>query len=125
MEYLNGVYVQDAAVLCCVVDFVRGNGASETNSESFGFVQGSTGPYTLLLINGDRGGSNRVRSARISLNGAELPLLNPINQQVEITTARISRLNAGQNVIDVRFDGQPGGHLHILVKDQTPAFAPH
>lgn len=122
---VNGVFVQDSPVLCCVDDFVRNTGAPQTQSAAFNLVQGSTGPYTLMVINGDRGGANRVSSGRITLNGTDLVLPNQFNQQVETISAPIPLLNTGQNVFSVQLDGPPGSHLRVLVKDQTPGFVSH
>jgi hypothetical protein len=119
------VFVQDSPALCCVDDFVRNTQAPQTQSATFPLVQGSTGPYTLMVTNGDRGGSNRVGNARITLNETDLVLPNQLNQQVETISAPIPSLNTAQNVIAVQLDGKPGGHLSVLVKDQTPGFVTH
>jgi hypothetical protein len=84
----------------------------------------ATGPYTLLVINGDRGGARRVSSARITLNGTDVVLPNQFNQQVETITVPIAALNATQNVITLQI-GRPGGRMQLLVKDQPPGFVIH
>jgi hypothetical protein len=65
--------------------FTRHSGAPQTISRSFG-IQDPTREYTLIIQNGD-GGTERVNSAIITLNGINVAEQNEFNQN----TARIIR----------------------------------
>ncbi|MGA7341067.1 MAG: hypothetical protein WBE72_11060 [Terracidiphilus sp.] len=70
--------------------------------------------YQLRIVNGDRGGSNRVTSAKVEINGATIVLPNEVNQGVE-TLARTIQLQK-QNMIKVTVDGPAKSHIYVTIE---------
>ncbi|MFB3915895.1 MAG: hypothetical protein ACE14M_04160 [Terriglobales bacterium] len=127
---VNGKFVLDSPVEM-VENYVRQKGEPRTEYSYFTLAQGSTGPYTLMVINGDKDGSGRVSSATISVNGTQVVAPYQFNQQVESINVPLTALTPQQYpvcadvacvMVAVQLDGKPGSHIQVLVKDQTPQF---
>lgn len=97
--------------------FTRHSGAPETVTRSFA-VQDPTAAYTLVIQNGD-GGTERVSSAIVTLNGTEVGAPNEFTQN----TARIIKsvtLNQ-TNTLTVELRGKPGGSITVSIFAGTPS----
>jgi hypothetical protein len=77
------------------------------------------GSYRLILENGS-GGAQRVSSAAIWLNGAEVVSTLDLNQQVAEVVRPVTLGTA--NTLEVRLAGGPGGRLRITVEGYAQCF---
>ena len=68
----------------------------------------------LIIVNGDRDGSNRVTSAKVEINGVTIVSPAEVNQDVESLTRTI-RLRK-QNQITTVVDGPPKSHVHLVIE---------
>ena len=68
--------------------------------------------YSLVVENGD-GGANRVSSASIALNGAEIVKENDFSQAVERIEKQITLQS--ENSLNVRLSSGPGGFIKISI----------
>lgn len=93
--------------------YTRSKGKPQTVSSWFQLVQGASGPYTLHLTNGDKNGANRVSSAHVVLNGAEVVSPQQLSQQVESLDVPLNLVP--NNNIQVTLDGAPGGDIAVVV----------
>lgn len=104
--------------------FARTTGSPNQYVEQFALPAGATSPYTLHIQNGEAGGSNRISSATVKLNGTPVLAPNDLNQDV----ARVDRTVtlAANNQLDVRLESEPGSYLIIDIsgalsnRDTTP-----
>jgi hypothetical protein len=70
--------------------------------------------YQLIIVNGDRDGSNRVTSAKVEINGVTVVSPTEVNQGMESLTRTI-RLRK-ENQITTVVDGPPKSHLHLVIE---------
>ncbi|HEX7314764.1 MAG TPA: PA14 domain-containing protein [Pyrinomonadaceae bacterium] len=102
--------------------FDRKAGQPVTETERFTLPPNTVGPFTLTVQNGEPGGANRVSSATIKLNGAEIFKQSDFNQNVP-SLARTVTL-AASNTLEVKLASSPGSFIIINVKgtrlDKTP-----
>jgi RHS repeat-associated protein len=103
--------------------FDRTTGPPNQYLEQFSLPAGGTAPYTLHIQN--RGeGTDRVSSATVKLNGAEILLPSDLNQNVANIDRPVSLSEA--NSLEVRLASNPGSYLIIdisaaaQVKDTSP-----
>lgn len=102
--------------------FERKKGQPVTETERFTLPPDTVGPFTLNVQNGEPGGANRISSATIMLNGAEIFRQSDFNQNVP-TLSRTVTL-AASNTLEVKLASSPGSFIIINVKgthlDKTP-----
>lgn len=72
-------------------------------------------PYTLHIVNGHANGTNRISSARVTLNGTEIAGPNDFGQNVAVIDRTVS-LQAG-NTLQIRFTSAPGSFITISLLD--------
>lgn len=75
--------------------------------------------YQLTIINGDRGGSNRVTSAKIEINDVTVVLPHEVSQHVETLTRTIQLKKKSR--IKVTVDGPPNSHMYVTIDDVPTA----
>lgn len=102
--------------------FVRETGGPRTEEMAVNFAEAPTGNYVLKVINGKAGGSRRVSSARIVLNGVEILSPDNFSQQVEFLTIPVTL--AQHNIIEVTLAGTPLGEVIITIEDTSPQSPP-
>lgn len=90
------------------------NGPWSGNIGVINMHQAPAPSYRLLLVNGDRDGNNRVRSAKVAINGVTVVSSAEINQGVE-TLVRTIQLEK-ENSIKVTVDGPSGSHVYVIVE---------
>lgn len=95
--------------------YERKTGAPVTVPDSFPLVGGSTGPYVLKIVNGNKDGSKRISSATVVLNGTQVVGANQFSQSVEFISVPVT-LNA-TNQLQVTLAGTPLGTIIITVED--------
>jgi len=112
----GGVYIFDRTL----VDygfFVRETGKPRTEEIAVNLTEAPTGSYVLKVINGKAGGSRRVSSARIVLNGVEILSPNNFSQQVEFLTIPVTLVR--HNIIEVTLAGTPLGEIIFTIEDTS------
>ena len=70
--------------------------------------------YQLMIVNGDRDGSNRVTSAKVEVNGVTVVQSTELNQNVETLTRTIQLQK--ESDIKVTVDGQAKSHIYVVVE---------
>jgi hypothetical protein len=93
------------------VQFTRAAGAPQTVNRDF--PRCGTGTCRITVTNGNANGSNRVTSATISLNGAQLFGPANFNQNVATLTAAVTL--ADTNQLSVRLNSAPGSFLTVTI----------
>jgi hypothetical protein len=99
--------------------FARTTGAPNQYVEQFALPAGATSPYTLHIQNGEPGGSNRISSAIVKLNGIDVLKPNDLNQNVAGLDRTVTL--AANNQLDVRLESEPGSYLIIDISVALPA----
>ena len=97
--------------------FDRTTGSPNQYLEQFSLPSGIISPFKLRIQNGSADGTNRVSSATVKLNGAEILIQNDLNQNVA-TIERTVDLNA-TNSLEVRLTSNPGSYLVINISAET------
>jgi len=119
---VNGHYVLAAPVLL-VDTFTSQEPRRLPTDGQFYLPKGSTGPYTLRVVNGDRAGAGRVSSGQIRLNGKEIVSPDRFKTPAGILSVPLSPLRSGDNQLSVELPhDRPGGHITVVVEDHTPRF---
>jgi hypothetical protein len=111
----NGLEVEKTIV--AVMGF-RADANPESNLRPFRLIEDSQPPYTMRIINGERGGRNRV-SATIFVNNRAVAVPREINTSVEFATVPLSELFT-ENHLTATLTGPPDGRLIVLIEDSTP-----
>jgi hypothetical protein len=88
------------------------------NQRSFRFVQDSTPPWRIRVINGDRDGHNRVTGATISLNDQDVIGPQDVNEKTEITTKVLKSLTT-VNHLSATLTGPGEAYITVLIEDGT------
>jgi hypothetical protein len=111
----DGLAVEKAVL--AVMGF-RADVAPAGNVRSFRLVQDSFPPYTLRIINGDRNGQKRVRSASIRLNEVEVIGPAQVNETVQFASTVLTSLFV-ENHVTATVTGDPDAQILVLVEDST------
>lgn len=93
--------------------YVRATGAPVTVSDNFSACD-VTGQFQLVVENGP-GGTGRVSSATIAVNGLEIVRQSDFNQQVELIQRPIPNV-AAKNTLAVYLASAPGGTIRVSVR---------
>jgi RHS repeat-associated protein len=94
--------------------FERTNGAPNVYTEQFSVPACASAPYKLRVVNGYADGSNRVSSAVIKLNNAEILSPNDLNQTVGSVERTVSL--SVTNTIEVNLASEPGSFLTLTIE---------
>lgn len=116
----EGVYVFDREIPAYFY-FERQAGDPAKQSHAFTLVAPPSGNYVMKLVNGDRGGANRVTGAQITLNGTQLGGLDYVNGQVEFRTRSVTL--AQSNLLEVTVFGPTGAKLYGTIEPAGSAAA--
>jgi hypothetical protein len=102
--------------------FVRATGAPRTETERFTIPSGSTGPFTLVITNGEADGRNRVSSATVTLNGVTIARQSDFNQNVREIRRTVTLV--ASNVLQVELQSLVGSYIFINVNGVQENRAP-
>jgi len=99
--------------------FDRTTGAPNQYLEQFSLPAGVPGPYTIHIQNGGADATNRVSSATVKLNGAEV--LSPSDFNQNVTNIDRAVFLGTTNSVEVRLASNPGSYLIISISAVTSA----
>ena len=88
------------------------------NERAFRFLQDSTPPWRLRVINGDRSGRHRVTGATITLNEEIVVGPQELNDRTEFATKVLASLTT-VNHLTATLSGPDDGFIIVLVEDGT------
>jgi hypothetical protein len=111
----NGLEVEKTIV--AVMGF-RADVNPESNLRPFRLIEDSQPPYTLRIINGERGGRNRVEAATIFVNNRAVADQREINANVEFATVTLTELFT-ENHLTATLKGVPDARLIVMIEDST------
>jgi RHS repeat-associated protein len=87
--------------------------------ETFLVPLGSTGPYTLRVVNGDSQGRNKATSAEVKINGVQIVRESDFSNTVVSFTKAVAAL-LPVNAVYVRVAGAPGSTFTIEICGSNP-----
>src|ERR1051326_794875 len=102
--------------------FTRLTGQAVNVVQTFSLPAEATAPFNIVVQNGAPEGSNRVSSATIKLNGADLYTPSDFNQNVSSLTKAISL--TATNTLEVKLTSAAGSYLTITLTGTRPANQP-
>jgi hypothetical protein len=114
----NGVFTVLPNPALFNADFEMGTFAIESLAFGFANVEGSQGPYSLKIVNGDRSGQHRFHAATINLNSKVIVQPTQLNDSVEFLSVPITVLS--KNDLRVSFQGNTGDLATIVVVATNP-----
>jgi hypothetical protein len=94
--------------------YVRDTGKPEAETKKFA---AAPGPYQLTIVNGERG-QNRVSSAVITLNGANVASPNSFSKNTPVIASDV--ILGAQNTLSVELRSSPGSFIHVLLTPKQP-----
>src|SRR5947209_18303815 len=97
--------------------YTRSAGPPQTFTETFQHC--GTAPCQLVVVNGNADGSNRISSASISLNGAQILGPSDFNQQVGRIVKPV--VLTDNNQLRITLASKPGSFLTVSVECLAPA----
>jgi hypothetical protein len=97
----------------------RGDVPAASNARSFRLAADSKPPFTVRVVNGDRGGQHRVAGASIRLNDVEVLGAADVHGATAALSTTLPRLPV-TNRLDVALSGPPDGQLIVVIEDATP-----
>src|ERR1051326_3854988 len=102
--------------------FTRLTGQAVNVVQTFSLPAEATAPFNIVVQNGAPEGSNRVSSATIKLNGADLYTPSDFNQNVSSLTKAISL--TATNTLEVKLTSSAVSYLTITLTGTRPANQP-
>jgi RHS repeat-associated protein len=102
--------------------FTRNAGEPVNVVENFSIPADAIAPFSVLVENGAPGGSNRVSSATLKLNGTNLYKANDFSQSVASLTKPVTL--AATNVLEVKLASAQGSYLTITFSATRAANQP-
>src|SRR5688572_30487661 len=93
--------------------YVRANGAPVTVTDNFSTCD-ATGQFALVVENGP-GGSARISSGTVAINGVEIVREADFNQQITSFEREIPNI-AAANTVAVQLASPPGGTIRVSVR---------
>jgi len=103
-----------AAALQLIAEARIESATGEPVKQDFTFLGQGFEDFVLKVKNGKDGGSNRISSAVISLNGVKILGPADFNQKVPLLERAIVPLDL-ENTLSVNLRSNPGGFLHVQV----------
>jgi hypothetical protein len=101
-----------AAPLFGPTKYTRTAGPPNVFTETF--TSCGNGPATLVVVNGNADGSNRISAASLLLNGQEVLSPSDLNQQVDRVEKTVQL--AADNTLTLRLTSKPGSFLIISIE---------
>ena len=114
---VNQEVVQAQTVLFGPKTYTRTAGPPNQFTDTFAVPAGTTQPYTLHLVNGNANGTNRVSSATITLNGAEIAGPSDFGQNVAVIDRTVTL--QPNNTLEIRLTSAPGSFITVSVLDTS------
>jgi hypothetical protein len=112
---VNGRFIKSAGGDVGLFElYVRDTGKPEAETKKFA---AAPGPYQLTIVNGERG-QNRVSSAVITLNGANVASPNSFSKNAPVIATDV--ILAAQNTLSVELRSSPGSFIHVLLTPKQP-----
>lgn len=102
--------------------FTRLTGQAVNIVQTFSLPADAVAPFNIVIQNGAPEGSNRVSSATVKLNGADLYTSSDFNQNVSSLTKPVTLATA--NTLEVKITSAPGSYLTITFTATRPANQP-
>jgi RHS repeat-associated protein len=102
--------------------FDRHTGQPVNVVENFSVPSDAAAPFSIQIQNGDSNGSNRVSSATIRLNGADVFTPANFNQTVGSLSKAVSLLST--NALEVKLTSAPGSYLTVSFTATRQAASP-
>ncbi|MEK6804385.1 MAG: LamG-like jellyroll fold domain-containing protein, partial [Nitrospirota bacterium] len=112
---LTSLPVQAQTVLFGPQQYTRTAGPPNQSTDTFTLPTGTTAPYTLHIVNGNANGTNRISSARVTLNGTEIAGPTDFGQNVVVVDRTV--ILQATNTLQVRLTSAPGSFLTISMLD--------
>lgn len=114
--------VQAQTVLFGPKQYTRTAGPPNIFTDTFTLPAGTTAPYTLHVVNGNTNGTNRISSATVTLNGAQILGPSDFGQNVAIIDRTVT-LQAS-NQLEIRLTSAPGSFITLSVLDTSGGSQP-
>jgi len=111
----NGFEIEKTIV--AIMGF-RGDVDPRSNLRPFRLIEDSRPPYTMRLINGERGGRNRVDSATIFINNRAVTDQRDLNANIEFASVPLPELFT-ENHLTATLTGSPDARLIVVIEDST------
>lgn len=86
----TGIPLQAQPLLFGPTQYTRTAGPPNQFTATFALPAGAMPPYTLHIVNGHANGTNRISSARVTLNGTEIAGPNDFGQNVAVIDRTVS-----------------------------------
>ncbi len=86
--------------------YTRTAGPPNQFTDTFTLPTSTTAPYTLHVVNGNANGTNRISSATIKLNGAQILGPSDFGQNVAVLDRTVTLQST--NTLEVRLTSAPG-----------------
>lgn len=113
----NGRFEKDRELI--LLDcFARSTSRPATATRAF--TTNPSGPFRLTVFNGSSGGTDRISSAHIRLNGTEVLGPSQLNQTVSSVSVSLANV-VQQDTLEVQLDSQPGGKIWVAIENMAPA----
>jgi RHS repeat-associated protein len=109
-------------VLFGPMQYTRTAGPPNQFTDTFTLPSGTTPPYTLHVVNGNANGTNRISSATVTLNGAQILGPSDFGQNVAVIDRTIA-LQAN-NTLEIRLTSAPGSFITISALDTSAGSQP-
>lgn len=91
--------------------YLRTSGAPNTYTDTVTVTVPVGAPFLLHIVNGNADGTNRVSSARVTLNGGDIAGPSDFSQTVAVIDRPVTLL--ATNILEVRLTSAPGSFLTI------------
>lgn len=109
-------------VLFGPTQYTRTAGPPNQFTNTFTLPTGATAPYTLHVVNGNPNGTNRISSATVKLNGAQILGPSDFGQNVAVLDRTVT-LQA-TNTLEIRLTSAPGSFITVSVLDTSAGTQP-
>ena len=111
----DGYEVENTVV--AVMGF-RADVDARSNLRPFRLIQDSEPPFTMRVINGERGGRSRVTGATIFINNRSVLDQRDVNAMTEFSSVPLPALLT-ENHLTASLTGPPEGRIIVLIEDST------
>ena len=102
--------------------YTRTVGPPNQFTDTFTLPAGTTAPYTLHVVNGNTNGTNRISSATVTLNSAQILGPSDFGQNIAVIDRTVT-LQAS-NTLEIRLTSAPGSFITISVLDTSAGTQP-
>ena len=93
--------------------YLRTSGAPNEFSDAFALPAGIGAPFQLQILNGAPNATNRISSARVTLNGTQIVGPSDFGQNVATITRTVTL--GANNTLTSRLESTPGAYFQITL----------